>query len=159
MFFVPLKNFSIIWRRKLCLWRASNFDLFYPFMTIEQWGLFSLLHLLWHGTSVYNGHLRGPVTRTPIALRLAVELSLSVFLWLRSVAAGIRTPNLPVAEKCSNLQRHRRCYSYFEFPAFWHPVLLFTDVTGICLPYSSKRILLRQTCVSIETHSLQGREI
>ena len=30
-------------------------------------------------TSVYNGHLRGPVTLTPIAQRYAVELSLPVF--------------------------------------------------------------------------------
>ena len=30
------------------------------------------------GASFYNGHLRGPVTLTPIAERLAVELSLLV---------------------------------------------------------------------------------
>ena len=48
-------------------------------MTIAQWGFFSLPHLLWHGTSVYNGHLRGPVTLTPITECLAVELSLLVF--------------------------------------------------------------------------------
>ena len=35
-------------------------------------------HLLRHGASVYNGHLRGPVTLTPIAERLAVDLSLPV---------------------------------------------------------------------------------
>ena len=48
-------------------------------MAIEQWWFFSVPHLriLWHGTSVYNGHLRGPVTLTPIAARLAV-LSLPV---------------------------------------------------------------------------------
>ena len=40
-------------------------------------------------TSVYNGHLRGPVTLTPLAERLEVELSLSV-----SVAALIRTSKL-----------------------------------------------------------------
>ena len=40
---------------------------------------FSVLHLLWQGASVYNGHLRGPVTLTPVAKRLAVELFLSVF--------------------------------------------------------------------------------
>ena len=33
-------------------------------MVIEQWGFFSVPHLLWHGTSIYmyNGHLRRPVT-------------------------------------------------------------------------------------------------
>ena len=42
-------------------------------------------HLLRHGLTVYNGHLRGPVTLTPVAERLAVELSLPV-------ATGDRTP-------------------------------------------------------------------
>ena len=45
-----------------------------------------------HRASIYNGHLWGPVTLTPIAERLAVELSLRVLLPM-SVAAGIRTPN------------------------------------------------------------------
>ena len=45
----------------------------------EQWGFFSVPHLLWHGASVFNGHLRGPVTLTPIAERSAVELSRPVF--------------------------------------------------------------------------------
>ena len=27
-------------------------------MAIEQWGFFSVPYLLWHGTSVYNGHIR-----------------------------------------------------------------------------------------------------
>ena len=44
-----------------------------------------------HGPTVYNGHLRGPLTVTPNAERLAVELSL-LFLRRRSVATGDRTP-------------------------------------------------------------------
>ena len=35
--------------------------------------------LLRHRPTVYNGHLRGPVTHTPVAERLAVELSLPTF--------------------------------------------------------------------------------
>ena len=54
---------------------------------------FIVPHLLWHGVSVYNDHIRGPVTLTHIAELQAVELSLP-FLRLRSVVAGIRTPNL-----------------------------------------------------------------
>ena len=55
-----------------------------------QWDFYSVpnVHLLRHVTSDYNGHLRGPVALTTIAERLAVELSL-----LRSVNAGIWTPN------------------------------------------------------------------
>ena len=56
------KNFSVIWRRHHCRWRATNFYLCLALMAIEQWG------------SVYNGHLQGPVTLTPVAELLAVQL-------------------------------------------------------------------------------------
>ena len=95
--FVPLEIFSLIYRRLHYRWRADKFELCSALMAIEQWGFYSVAHLLWHGTFVYNGHLRGPVTLTLIAERLAVGLSLPVFFLLRSVAAGIRTSNLLLA--------------------------------------------------------------
>ena len=52
--------------------------LFSALMAIEQCEFFSVPHILWHWESVYNGHLRGPVTLTPDAERLAVVLSLPV---------------------------------------------------------------------------------
>ena len=55
-------------------------------MAIEQWGVISVQHLLWQGTSVYNGHFRGPVTVTAFALRLALEMSL--FYRLLQVCRG-----------------------------------------------------------------------
>ena len=78
-FFVPLDNFSLIWRCHHCLWRAANFDLCSALMAFEQWEFLSVPHLLWHGASVYNGQFRGPLTLTPNAERLAVELCLPVF--------------------------------------------------------------------------------
>ena len=68
--------------------------------TYGHWPMrfFSISCLLWQGTSVCNGHLRGPVTLTSIAESFALGLSLP-FLRLRSVAAGIRTPSLPLAER------------------------------------------------------------
>ena len=36
-------------------------------------------HLLWHEASVYYDHIRGPETLTPVAERLAVQLSLPVY--------------------------------------------------------------------------------
>ena len=80
-FFIPLENFSLIWRRHHCRWRAANFDLCSALTctAIEQWGFFNVPHLLWHGPTLYNGHRRGHVTLTPVAERLAVELSLPVF--------------------------------------------------------------------------------
>ena len=40
---------------------------------------FSVLNVLWHGASVYNGHLRETMTLTTVAERLEKELSLPIF--------------------------------------------------------------------------------
>ena len=67
-----------------------------PGMIIEQWGFFSMPHLLLHGAFVYNGHLRGHLTLTTMP-------SVSQLCWhylhlrIRYVAAWIRTPNPPPA--------------------------------------------------------------
>ena len=87
------ENVSHIWRPHHYRWRAANFDLCSARMAIEQWWFFSVPHLLWHGASVYNGHLQGLVTLTLLP---------SVWLWSfrylflrpRSIAAVIRTSNL-----------------------------------------------------------------
>ena len=52
------------------------------FMTVDNSILLLIYvpHLLWHGTIVYNGHLRRPVTLTPVVERLSVELSLHVLM-------------------------------------------------------------------------------
>ena len=55
-------------------------------------------HLLRHGPVVYNGHLRGPVTLTPVAERLAVELSLPVFTTKVCRDRG-SNPDLPQARR------------------------------------------------------------
>ena len=54
-------------------WKVSNFDLCSAPTPIQQWEFYSMTHLLLHRTYVYNGHLREPVTLTPIAKRLIVE--------------------------------------------------------------------------------------
>ena len=68
-FFVPLEIFHS--------YGVDIIDLCSALMAIEHRGHFSVPQLLLHEASVYNGYLRGPVT--PIAERLAVELSLLVF--------------------------------------------------------------------------------
>ena len=68
-------------------------------MAIEQLGLFNVPHLLWHEASVYNGHLRRPVTITPNAERVVVELTLPV---LKSwVCRDFRKLNPPLAGQTS----------------------------------------------------------
>ena len=109
-FFVPFENFSHICRRHHCRWRTANFDLCSALMATEQWGFFSVPHLLWHGASVYNGHLWEPEIFIPNAEHLAVELSILV-LRVRSVAAGIRSPNPPLAGRTLlEPQWHRNIY-------------------------------------------------
>ena len=69
----PIENFSLMWRGHHYCWRAANFYPFSTHMAIEQSQFSSVPHLLWHRPAVYNGHLRGPVTLTPVAKHLAVE--------------------------------------------------------------------------------------
>ena len=65
-------------------------------MAIEQWGFFCVPHLLWHGASViivisenpWHSHLLPSVWQWSCPY---------LFLRLRSVAVGIRTPNIPLA--------------------------------------------------------------
>ena len=54
-FHVPPENISLTWKRYHYRWRASNFDLYSAVMAMQ---FFSVPHLLWHGSFVYNGHLR-----------------------------------------------------------------------------------------------------
>ena len=60
----------------------------------HSWSL-SVPHLLWHGTSVYNhnGNLKHP-WHSKLLPSVKQWSCLYLFLRLRSVAAGIRTPNL-----------------------------------------------------------------
>ena len=77
--FCPTREFFPFLGRHHCRWRVANFDLCSALMAIEQWGFFSVPDVLWHGATVYNGHIPGPVTIIYNAERLAVQLSLPVF--------------------------------------------------------------------------------
>ena len=94
--FFLLEDFLLIWRRHYYRWRAANFDLCSALMASEKWGFFNVPHLPWHGPILYNGHLRGTVTLTPVAKRLAVEPSLYLFDDLELSRPGIepRSPAL-----------------------------------------------------------------
>ena len=109
VFFVPLENFSLIWSRHHCRWRAANFDPCSELMAIELWGFFSVSYLLWHGESVYNGQLRGSMTLTPNAERLAVELLLPVlttfYVFLSKFCKNYRKKNLTMGVCRKNLGR------------------------------------------------------
>ena len=78
-FIVPRANFSLFLRRHHFQWRAANFDLYSTLMAIEQCGFFNVPHLLWHEPTLYNGHLRWPVTFTLVAESFGTEAVHSCF--------------------------------------------------------------------------------
>ena len=55
-------------------WRAEWFELYSALIVIEQCGIFTVSHLLWQGTSVYNCHLWRHLTPTLFAKRVTVYL-------------------------------------------------------------------------------------
>ena len=99
-FFCPTREFFTQWHMETSPLSVQGCK-FWPLLilAIEQWGFFSMSHLLWDGVSVYNGHLRGQVTLTPILLSVKQWSCRYLFLCLRSVAAGIQTPHLPLARR------------------------------------------------------------
>ena len=76
LFFVPPENISLIWRHHHYRWRTTNFDLNSKLMAIKQWGFLNVPHLLWHGPTLYDGHILRPLTLTAFAEIVAVGLSL-----------------------------------------------------------------------------------
>ena len=79
----------------------------------KQWGFFNVPHLLWHGPTLCNGHLRGPVTLTPVAKRLAVELPL-----IEGISKLIIISQIITA-----------LFSYFIFSAFFLFQNIFPSIT------------------------------
>ena len=96
-FIVQLENFSLIRRRHHCLWRAANFYFCLALMAIEQLVFLNVPHLLrsWHplimviSEDPWHSHLLPSVWQWSCHY---------LFLRRRSVAARIRTPNLPLAK-------------------------------------------------------------
>ena len=139
-------------------------------MAIEQWGFFCVSHLLSHGASIYNGHLRGPGTLTPIVERLAVELSLPVFATL-----GFEHPTFhlqgerfsPLCHRrgpinciykidCIHIYKIRMDYCSFEYIVvnrFLQLVKLFTDITNIANIFCQEHLLFISLCTSGSNHS------
>ena len=99
---------SRLWRCHNYRLRAANFDLCWALMAI--WGFFRVPHLLWHGPSAYNGHLRGPGTLTPIAERLQwscyyLFLRIRSRLWFEHPIFRLRGEN-PLSIAIINIQIH-----------------------------------------------------
>ena len=94
----PTREFFTHMETSPCRWRTANY-------LWHTWPLSSEGSLTFHTCCDTGLLLRGPVTITPVAERLAVELSLH-FSRLRSVATGNRTRS-PACESNALTLRHR----------------------------------------------------
>jgi hypothetical protein len=53
LFYIPLKNSSLIWRHHHCRWMSTKFrHICSVLRAFEQGGIFIMPHLLWHRASV-----------------------------------------------------------------------------------------------------------
>ena len=69
-------------------------------MAIEQWGFFSIPHLLWHGASVLNGRLREHLFSSGAVIICFNDICLS--------RLGFEHPTFRLRGERSNPLRHRR---------------------------------------------------
>ena len=107
-FFVPFENFSLIWRVTIAGDRLQM--LIYTRLLNSEGSIFKVPR-----ATLYKGHFRGPATLIPIA-----EGCHYLFLRLRSVAAVIRTPNLPLAGPT--------LYPTTPPPRFWIVYLAYQNI-------------------------------
>ena len=87
--------------------RASNFDQYSAHMTIEQWGFFNVPRFLCQRASVYNGHLREPVTIRIVALSSGTVTTCFYDVFFGLFRLGFEHPTSRILCKRSNRQGHR----------------------------------------------------
>ena len=87
--FLPTGEFSLIWRRLLCRWRVSNYDLCSALIAIEQPFIMFTFEDPWHS------HI------FPCGWQWSCNY---LFLRLRSVVDGVRTPTSRARRKSQPMQ-------------------------------------------------------
>ena len=100
---VPLENCSLIWRLQYYRLRAAKFELCSALMVNKQGGFLQLATPIGTRGIPINGHLRGPMTRTPIAERLAVDMSEPGFFYLGLLRMRFEHPTFRLRGKRSIL--------------------------------------------------------
>jgi hypothetical protein len=66
MFYAPLKNISLIWRRHHHREGLQNLGLCSALRALEQGGIFIVPHLLWHGLSIFPVSSKDHPIQSPI---------------------------------------------------------------------------------------------
>ena len=110
-FFVPLENFSLIWKCHLCRWRAANFDLCSTLMTHCATVSVNFVQL--------KGHALFPMENNS-------ENILKTFKseWITPAAAPLQRSYgvVAVSQKYQNLKKNRRCRIWY-FPDLYSYML------------------------------------
>ena len=112
-FIVQFENFSLLWKRHHCRWRAANLDLCSALMALEQWEFFNVPHQLWHGPTLYDGHLRGPVTLT--CCRAFDSGAVTTYFYDLGLSSLGIEPQSPACRANAPPLRHRSGLSQFIF--------------------------------------------
>ena len=131
-FSVPLENFSLIWRRQMAgegLQMLTFVRLSLPFRSEGS----STCHTYCDTGESFISHLRGPVTLTPVAERLAVKLSLLILITL--VCPGDRTPISRLRGECCTTKLPRWSCALTEY-IIWGPLDFFKIGIAfwLCIP-------------------------
>ena len=88
--------------------KGFRFDLYSTFMAIEQWGFISMPHLLWHGSSVKNDHLRKPRDTHTSCRAFSCGAVTTSFYDLGLSRLGLKHPTFRLRGERTNSMRHRR---------------------------------------------------
>ena len=119
-----LFRYVLVWRRHHYHWMGTNFDQYSALMAIKQWGFLSLPHLMWRGISVYNGHLRGPVTPTPFCSAFSSGAVTICFNEVFLSRSGFEHPIFRMRGERSTWLRHRRSFIlqnlWSNYNESWH---------------------------------------
>ena len=95
--FLPLENFSLI-----CTIAGEGLQILtytrHSWPLVSEGSLTCHIYCYMHGPSLYNGHFQRTVALTPVAERLAVELSLPAFVTQVCPDRG-SNPDLPHAKQ------------------------------------------------------------
>ena len=104
-------------------------------------GFFSVPYLLWHGISVNNGHFQGPVTLTPNAERLAMELPnylrLSL-LWFQHLLSACGTNALTDCNPAAHAFWWNICILICDLDVYFYSVCGMKSSRSFFLLYNNK---------------------
>jgi hypothetical protein len=77
LFYVSLKNFSLVWRRRHYRWRAAKFRLLLGAQAFEQWGIFIVPHQLWCWPRFFRSHPKDHSNQSPLTNCMGMQRTYS----------------------------------------------------------------------------------